>query len=116
MIADHTCNRTIDRATGRATGRLVVPPVVRHHVMTPGERTINRIRSVAICQIDRTISRRVPRLIVRSIAGCHDWSYAIGRRVPRLIICARSQDVAIDRIYDRSQDATIDRTIGRGAQ
>ena len=41
--------RTISRATGRATLRPVAPPI--------------------------DCSRRIPRLIVRSIGGGHDWSY-----------------------------------------
>ena len=74
--------------------------------------------------IDRTIGRRMQRLIVRSVARCYDWSCyrslhptidrTIGIRVPRLII--HSVTGCHECSYDRSQDATIARTIGRRMQ
>ena len=62
----------------------------------------------------------MPRLIVRSVTGCHDCSYdrsqdatsarTIGHRMPRLIV--RSVTGCHDCSYDRSQDATSARTLG----
>ena len=49
--------------------------------------------------IDRTIGRRVPRLIVRSVAGCDECSYDRPH--------AGCQDCS----YDRSQDALLPRLI-----
>ena len=61
--------------------------------------------------IDRTIGRRVPLLIVRSVTGCQEYLYE------------RSHDVMIDRTIGRLPSrlivrsvATIARTIGRRAQ
>ena len=51
--------------------------------------------------IDRTICLRVPRLIVRSVTGCHECSYD------------RSQDTTIARTIGRRMPLSIDRTIGR---
>ena len=51
--------------------------------------------------IDRTIGLRVPRLIVRSVTGCHECSYD------------RSQDATIARTIGRRMQRLIDRNIGR---
>ena len=51
--------------------------------------------------IGRTIGVQVPRLIVRSVTGCHECSYD------------RSQHAAIARMIDRRRQRSIVRTIGR---
>ena len=51
--------------------------------------------------IDRTIGLRVPRLIVRSVTGCHECSYD------------RLQDATIGRAIGHRMQRSIDRTIGR---
>ena len=50
------------------------------------------------------------RLIVRSVAGCHDWSCD---RSPDANITVRSVTWLHDWSHDRSSDTLIDRTIGR---
>ena len=51
--------------------------------------------------IDRTIGLRVPRLIVRSVTGCHECSYD------------RLRDATIGRAIGHRMQRSIDRTIGR---
>ena len=59
------------------------------------------LRSIVAPTIDRTIALRMPRLIVRSVKGCHECSYD------------RSQDATIARTIGRKMQRSVDRTIGR---
>ena len=112
--------RPVVDARGSVVARLIILPVARCYDRSFGatiatfDRTIGRRSqlSVARCYdlscdrslpltIDRTIDHRVPRLIVRSVTGCHECSYD------------QSHAGCHDCSYDRSQDAAIDRTIDR---
>ena len=80
---DRSYDAMIDRAIDRCTPRLIYD--------RPSGATT-----------DRTPSHRMPRVFVRSVAGCNDWSYH------------RSPAVTIDRrAYDRSPRLIVPSVVGR---